>query len=164
MIKRTFLSACFLICLISCAFSQQAPNPIPEIIQKNGRHALLVDGEPYLILGGQAHNSSGWPVMLPGVWSAVKGMHANTLEIPIYWEQIEPEPGKFNFSMVDTLLSQARRHHTRLVLLWFATWKNGSNHYMPEWHNRDRANIQNETGKKHNLMIYFSRHTKHTRK
>ena len=41
-----------------------AQNPIPRIIEKDGRHALLVDGKPYFILGGQAHNSSGWPGML----------------------------------------------------------------------------------------------------
>jgi hypothetical protein len=35
--------------------------------------------------------------------------------------------------MIDTLLSEARQHQVHLVLLWFATWKNGSQHYMPEW-------------------------------
>jgi beta-galactosidase GanA len=32
-----------------------------------------------------------------------------------------------------TVLAQAREHHVHLVLLWFGTWKNGSQHYMPEW-------------------------------
>ena len=68
---------------------------IPRIIEKNGRHALIVDGQPFLILGGQTHNSSGWPGMLPQVWNAIEAMHANTLEVPIYWEQVEPKPGKF---------------------------------------------------------------------
>jgi len=110
---------------------------MPQIIEKDGRHALLVDGLPFFMLGGQAHNSSAWPGMMPQVWSAVKTMNANTLEIPIYWEQIEPQPGKFDFSLVDTLLKQGREHNVRLVLLWFATWKNGSSHYMPEWMKHD---------------------------
>ena len=66
---------------------------IPQIIEKDGRHALLVDGQPFFMLGGQAHNSSAWPGMMPQVWYAVKTMNANTLEIPIYWEQIEPQQG-----------------------------------------------------------------------
>jgi hypothetical protein len=122
-------------------------NPIPRIIEKDGRHALLVDGKPYFILGGQAHNSSGWPGMLPHVWDAVNAMHLNTLEIPIYWEQIEPQPGQFDFSVVNTLLTQARAHNVRLVLLWFGTWKNGSNHYMPGWMKTDAAKYPNITGK-----------------
>jgi beta-galactosidase GanA len=121
--------------------------PMPKIIEKDGRHALLVDGKPFFILGGQAHNSSAWPGMMPEVWSAVEKMHLNTLEVPIYWEQVEPQQGNFDFSMINTLLVQAREHKVRLVLLWFATWKNGSNHYMPGWMKRDAAKYPNITGK-----------------
>ena len=121
--------------------------PATQVDEKDGRHALLVDGKPFLILGGQAHNSSGWPGMLPNVWSAIEAMHANTLEVPIYWEQVEPEQGKFDFSLIDTLLVQSRQHNVHLVLLWFATWKNGSNHYMPAWMKLDAGKYPNITGK-----------------
>jgi hypothetical protein len=97
----------------------------------------MVDGAPYLILGAQANNSSDWPAVLPKVWPAIEYLHANTLEIPIYWEEFEPKPGQFDYSEVDLLLAQARLHHVHLVLLWFGTWKNGSQHYMPEWMKRD---------------------------
>ena len=120
---------------------------LPKMIEKDGRHSLLVDGKPFFILGGQAHNSSGWPAMLPSVWSSIEKMHANTLEVPIYWEQVEPEQGKFDFSLIDTLLVQSKQHNVRLVLLWFATWKNGSNHYMPPWMKRDADKYPNMTGK-----------------
>ncbi|MDP4147767.1 MAG: beta-galactosidase, partial [Bacteroidota bacterium] len=129
-LPSTFLiNAALFLGLASHAFGQSASDRMPVIIEKNGRHALLVEGKPFFILGGQAHNSSGWPAMLPQVWSALEIMHANTLEVPIYWEQVEPQPGKFDHSLIDTLLNQTRRHHVHLVLLWFATWKNGSNHY-----------------------------------
>lgn len=121
----------------------KARGQTPSLIEKNGRHALLVDGKPFLILGGQAHNSSAWPALLPQLWQSVENLHANTLEVPIYWEQIEPQENQFNFSLVDTLLVQARQHNKRLVLLWFATWKNGSNHYMPGWLKHDAAKYPN---------------------
>jgi Domain of unknown function (DUF5597)/Beta-galactosidase len=108
-------------------------HPIPSIVEKDGRYALLVDGAPFLVMGAQANNSSDWPAMLPKVWSAIEYLHANTLEVPIYWEQFEPRPGAFDYSAMDTLLAQARERHVRLILLWFGTWKNGSQHYMPEW-------------------------------
>ncbi len=110
-----------------------AENPLPHLVQKDGHHALIVDGAPFLILGGQSHNSSAWPATMPAVWTAIEAAHANTLEVPVYWEQFEPEPGKFDYTMVDQLLAGAREHQVRLVLLWFATWKNGSSHYLPMW-------------------------------
>lgn len=110
-----------------------AERPMPQLVHKDGRHALLVDGAPFLVLGAQVNNSSAWPSMLPQVWPAVKAMHANTVEMPVYWEQLEPQPGVFDYSLVDTLIAQSRKNDVRLILLWFATWKNGSAHYMPMW-------------------------------
>lgn len=126
---------------------QAAEAEMPRLVEKDGRHALLVDGEPFLMLGGQSSNSSTWPKMLPGVWQVMEDMHANTLEIPIYWEQVEPQPGQYDFSMVQMVLDQARQHDMRLVLLWFATWKNGSNHYMPQWMKLDAKKYFNVMAK-----------------
>ena len=134
---RPFILTAFIILLSGfCAGPARAQadnNPLPHLVTENGRHALIVDGAPFLILGAQCHNSSAWPAMLPKVWPAIEYLHANTLEIPIYWEQFEPEPGQFDTSIVDTILKQAREHNVRLVLLWFGTWKNGSSHYLPSW-------------------------------
>jgi len=71
--------------------------------------------------------------MLPKVWPAIEQLGANTVEVPIAWEQIEAQPGQFDFSFLDTLLAQAREHHRHLVLLWFGTWKNNGPSYAPDW-------------------------------
>jgi beta-galactosidase GanA len=126
-------AGCMALALANSSWAQLDKNPLPHMVSKAGRHALIVDGAPFLMLGAQSHNSSAWPEMLPKVWLAIEYLHANTLETPVYWEQFEPEPGKFDTSVVDTLLKQAREHNVRLVLLWFGTWKNGSSHYMPLW-------------------------------
>ncbi len=106
---------------------------LPQLVSKNGRHALIVDGKPYLILGAQTNNSSNYPDALKDVWPSVEKMHANTLSIPVAWEQIEPVEGKFDFSFVDVLIKQARERNIKVVLLWFATWKNNAPHYAPAW-------------------------------
>src|SRR5450631_4282230 len=81
--------------------SASAPqSAIPRIVQKDGRYALLVDGAPFLMLGAQVNNSSAWPAMLPKVWPAIEYLHANTVEIPIYWEQFEPRQGRFDYTVV----------------------------------------------------------------
>jgi beta-galactosidase GanA len=126
------LLAAFLLSALT-ALSAHAGVPMPQLVQKDGRYALTVDGKPYAMLGVQAHNSSNYPGALGEVWAAVKDAHANTLEIPVAWEQVEPVEGKFDFSYVDTLVAQARKNKVRLVLLWFGTWKNTSPQYAPAW-------------------------------
>ncbi len=106
---------------------------LPRLVERDGRHALLVDGKPFLILGAQAHNSSNYAGALKPVWEAARDVQANTVLMPVAWEQIEPEEGRFDFSFVDTLVAQARQHRQRLVILWFATWKNTSPQYTPAW-------------------------------
>ncbi|HVZ85897.1 MAG TPA: DUF5597 domain-containing protein [Polyangia bacterium] len=126
--------------LLGCpALARAADSSLPRLVQKDGRYALLVDGAPYLMLGAQVNNSSAWPAVLPQVWPAIQAIHANTVEMPVYWEQLEPRPGTFDFSVVDTLVAQSRKHDVRLVLLWFGTWKNGSPHYVPLWMKQDPA-------------------------
>lgn len=134
------------------AQAQLKEHPIPRLVQKDGRYALLVDGAPYLMLGAQANNSSDWPATMPKVWAAIEYLHANTLEIPIYWEQFEPKPGQFDYSEIDTVLAQARAHHVHLVLLWFGTWKNGSQHYMPEWMKLEPERYSHVTNKDGELI------------
>jgi beta-galactosidase GanA len=124
-----------LVAALVCLLTAQATlaGELPRLVEREGRHALMVDGEPYLILGAQVHNSSNYPEALKQVWPAVQDLHANTVEVPVAWEQIEPVEGHFDFSFLHTLLSQAREHQVHLVLLWFGSWKNTSPQYAPGW-------------------------------
>lgn len=125
----------FLAAALACLLSAQAvlAAEAPRLVTREGRHALLVDGKPFLILGAQAHNSSNYPAALPAVWDAARDAKANTVLMPVAWEQVEPEEGRFDFSFVDTLVREARQQNQRLVILWFATWKNTSAQYTPAW-------------------------------
>ena len=135
-VRMTRLNALLLSSLLvpaSLAAQSPAAQEMPRMAHQNGRYALMVDGKPYLMLGAQVSNSSGWPEKLQALWPMAAAMHVDTLEVPVYWEQLEPSEGKFDDSVVDNVVQQARAHHVRLILLWFATWKNGKMHYAPEW-------------------------------
>ncbi len=75
--KRSFLSVLNASALIASVVltgrltAQASESTLPHLVRKDGRHALIVDGAPFLILGGQSHNSSAWPKALPKVWSAI---------------------------------------------------------------------------------------------
>jgi Domain of unknown function (DUF5597)/Glycosyl hydrolases family 35 len=130
--------------------AQSAAKPIPTIEKTGDAWRLLVDGAPYLMLGGQVHNSdtANADDLNKGL-DVLAGWHANTAEVPIYWEAIEPKEGQFDFSSVDLAIKAARQRDLHLVFLWFGTWKNGESHYVPEWVKRDKqkyARVQGPRG------------------
>lgn len=113
---------------------QAAGNTMPRIVKSGNNFQFIVDGQPFLVLGGELGNSSASSseYMKP-VWPKLKAMQLNTVIAPVYWELLEPTEGKFNFSLVDDLIKNARLNNLKLVLLWFGTWKNSMSCYVPAW-------------------------------
>lgn len=133
----------------------QNGSQVPHIESKNGRHALIVDGAPFLMLGGQVNNSSNYAAPLKQVWDRLDSIHANTVEVPVAWEQLEPKEGQFDYSFVQTLLDEARAHDKRIVLLWFGAWKNTGLAYTPDWvklDNRRFPRMKTADGKDHGVL------------
>jgi beta-galactosidase GanA len=129
-VRNAAAAAALLLCTASWSARAQE---MPRLVVDHDRATLMVDGSPYFLLGAQVDNSSGWPERLDAVWPAAELLKLNTLEVPVYWEQLEPKRGAFDFTVVDAILQQAREHKVHLVLLWFGTWKNGKMHYVPDW-------------------------------
>lgn len=114
---------------------------IPHLRQQGTALQLIVDGMPYLILGGELGNSSSSSLdYMEPIWPKLVRMNLNTVLAPVYWDLIEPQEGVFDFTLVDGLILQARKHDLRLVLLWFGSWKNSMSCYAPKWvkENQDR--------------------------
>jgi hypothetical protein len=129
--KLRLIITCLACLYFPAGFAQHA---LPAIVKKaNGAYSLTVDGKPFTVLGAQLWNSSTWPTILDKTWPQLKELGCNTIEAPIYWQNIEPEQGRYNFKELDYLIEGARKQGLRLILLWFASFKNGSSQYPPEW-------------------------------
>ena len=114
-------------------------NHIPQIRNDNGIPTLYVKGEPFFVLGGEIHNSSASSLeyMERHVWSNLEGLNMNSLIVPLYWETIEPEEGRYQFGLLDGLIGQARKRNIHLIFLWFGLWKNSESMYVPAWMKQD---------------------------
>lgn len=118
-------------------FAQPVKNA-PHLQKKGSATQLIVDGKPFLMLGGELGNSSSSDITyMDSIWPTLEKLNLNTVLAPVYWELIEPQEGKFDFSVVNDLILGARKRNIKLVLLWFGSWKNSMSCYAPAWVKKD---------------------------
>src|ERR1700730_897063 len=84
---------------------------IPHLEKRGAATQLIVDGKPYLMLGVELHNSSSSSLKyMEAEWPHLTALGLNTVLTPVSWELVEPAEGKYDFSVVDGLLTGARQH------------------------------------------------------
>jgi hypothetical protein len=106
----------------------------PHLHRDQGGTRLLVDGKPFVILGGELHNSSASNLeYLEPILDRLVRCNLNTVLAPISWELLEPREGVFDFNLVDGMVRACRERGLKLVPLWFGTLKNAISCYTPEW-------------------------------
>ena len=111
---------------------------IPRMVRRGGVSHLLVDGEPYLAVGGELHNSSpSSPAYMAPIWDRLERNGVPSVIGAASWQLVEPAEGNFDFTAVDDQIEQARARGMRLILIWFGSYKNADSAYAPSWVRRD---------------------------
>ena len=112
------------------------------------------------ILGGELSNSAVTSVEdADEVIPRMKTLGLNTVLVPAYWEFLEPEEGKFDFTLIDRTIQRARENQLKIVFLWFGAWKNSMSCYAPLWFKKDTKRFPRactEEGKPLEIASAFS--------
>ncbi len=163
-VQRLFLVLSVIAYALITAMNAAAINLQPHLETRHGVRQMVVDGNPFLILGGELNNSSSSSreYMKP-IWPELARKNLNTVLAAVTWELTEPTEGKFDFSVVDGLIQDARAHNMHLVLLWFGSWKNGESSYVPYWVKTNPKRfplIKNGSGQTLNVLSTFGTATR----
>jgi beta-galactosidase GanA len=149
-LKRSLRLQRFLAISLMCAFvftpayGQSESSARVRIDKASGQ--LLLQGKPFLILGGELGNSSaGTSAEADATLPDMARLHVNTVLMPVAWEQVEPREGTFDFSILDHWIDVARQQNLHLVLLWFGSWKNAFSEYAPDWVKSDTKRFSRES-------------------
>ena len=82
---------------------------IPHLQKQGTATQLIVDGKPFLVLAGELSNSSATSLeYMKPVWPRLVEAKLNTVLAGVSWNQIEPQEGKFDFSVLDGVIRDAR--------------------------------------------------------
>ena len=141
-------------------------NDISHLKKQGKTVQLIVNGKPLLMLAGETGNSSASDLnYMNKIWPKIVKMHLNTLVVPVYWELIEPKEGEFNFTLLDSIITAARKYNIKLVFLWFGTWKNSMSCYVPIWIKTDEERFprtREKSGKAEEILTPFSNTNRNT--
>jgi hypothetical protein len=164
--KRKLLPRLNLVVIISITvfhihlFAQSNYIDIPQLKKQGTATQLIVDGKPFLILGGELGNSSFTSLeYMEPIWPKLNAMNLNTVLAPVFWKLIEPVEGKFDFELYDKLIEKAREHNLKLVLLWFGSWKNSMSSHVPSWIKKNQQRfprVKDDKGRSHEILTPFS--------
>jgi hypothetical protein len=133
---------------------------IPFLQVKGNTKQLIVEGKPFIILGGELGNSSATTTQyMQPIWPKLTAMNLNTILVPVYWELIESEEGKFDFSLYEQLITEARNNKLKIVFLWFASWKNSMSSHVPTWvklNQEKYPRVKDDKNRSHEILTPFS--------
>ncbi|MEG1230073.1 MAG: DUF5597 domain-containing protein [Flavobacterium sp.] len=133
---------------------------IPSLQKKGNKTQLIVNQKPFLIRGGELGNSSATSMeSMETIWPKLVDMNLNTVLTPVYWELIEPEERKFDFSLIDDLILRARKENLKLVFLWFGSWKNSMSSHAPAWvklNQEKYPRVKDDQNRSHEILTPFN--------
>jgi len=144
-----------------CQTTAGQKSAAPYLRKQGNATQLMVDDRPFLVLAGELGNSSSSSLdYMKPIWPRLAALNLNTVLVPVYWELIEPAEGQFDFTIVDGLIQEARKHKLHLVPLWFASWKNSMSCYAPAWVKTDQKRFprsQDRAGNGMEILSPFSK-------
>ncbi len=133
---------------------------LPVIKKENNGYLFLVDNKPFIMLAGEVHNSACTSEKyMQYVWKKAEELNCNTILAPVYWELFEPQENEFDYNLIQNIILESRLHNTKLVLLWFGSWKNGLSSYVPQWVKKDLMRFprtEDEYGTKTKILSMFN--------
>lgn len=70
--------------------AQMRKSAIPHLERRGDATQLVVDGNPFLVLGGETRNSSSSDLaFMTPIWPKLRAMNLNTVLVPVAWETIQ---------------------------------------------------------------------------
>ena len=116
----------------ACTAGRKQPARLGKV---NGVPTLMVDGQPFLIVGAQCDvwRSTPQDAKTVDFFDSYRDMNATTVGLDVLWDKCEPEQDQYDFAFLDWFVKQARSRHLKAVLHLFNSNVCGGVTDSPKW-------------------------------
>ena len=139
-----------LISILLMSLVLTATAQVPALQKVGSSTCLMVDGKPFVMYCGELHNStaSSMSYMQENkIWDKLQAMHLNSVIATVSWELVEPQEGKFDFTLVDDMIAEAKTMKAEFVLADLPTFA-GVNDVLIEYDIKESpAQVRSRLGK-----------------
>ena len=109
-----------------------------EIREYRNRRRIFIDGAPFLVLGIQFDFLNCTRVEdFDYLFEHAVTMGVNTVFFPVRWFVVEPEEGRYDWTVLDHALKRCKEKGLKMSVLWFGTNQGGSINPAPDWMKKD---------------------------
>ncbi len=116
---------------------------VSQMATADGQPYVEYLGEPYLMYGVQMRldwifkDTGADTAFIEENFAKVKELGFNSVMIPIYWQTVEPEMDKYDFTQLKLYYTYLNKYDLTVQWLWFGTNVCGLG-YIPEYVSKDR--------------------------
>lgn len=132
----------FILChiLLVITFSCDASQEDSIISDVKTRH-LMVDGKPFLMLGGQLRTDfflqldKKAPEELDIYFALANTMNVTVVQVPVFWRDVEARKDVYDGTLVEKYIELCDRYDLKLEILWFGSYMCGYSveGYLPDY-------------------------------
>lgn len=104
------------------AYGAKARSPQHSTLNKiNGVPTLIVDGQPFLVVGAQCDvwRSTPQDAKTIDFFDSYRDINATTVGLDVLWDKCEHVQDKYDFTLLDWFVKQARSRHLKVALQLF---------------------------------------------
>lgn len=130
MMKKKLILSLLIGTLIIPFCKAETISEVDTSLKGSEKYVLRVDGKPFYMTNIQIRFDKlrgylGWnDQALEAVIKRAADDGFNTVSVPVFWREVEPERDKFDWKILDQYLGWCKKYGLRMELLWFS-WSSG---------------------------------------
>lgn len=124
--------------------SKQVVSTVDLSLDESEKYVLRVDGTPFYpteiqLRADKLRGYEGWNEQeIEAAFKRAADDGFNTLSIPVFWSEVEPEKDHFDWRLLDRYMGWCKKYGMKMELLWFSWSSGGRVQYLVNYNGKQQ--------------------------